>query len=230
MNSRKQCVRVVLVSPADVVNERKAVKGVVDELNRTVAANRLALWRWETDARPGMHAEGGQGVIDDLMDMADADVVIGVFWKRFGTPTGESQSGTEHELRRAWAAWKEQGRPEVMLYFCQRPYTRKTREEIDQWGRVLDFQQELPEQQLWWTYTKPRGFEALLREHLTRYLIRQRDARQLELAAEGRTPELAGRSVGMDRSANEDRTAKRSAPMLPLAFASHGAVQDRRRT
>src|SRR5450755_4147349 len=101
---RVEVVRVVVVSPGDVAAERKAVVSVVDELNRRVAADkgcRLSVWRWETDARPGLHLEGPQGLIDERMQIADSDVVIGIFWKRFGTPTGDAQSGTEHELRKS---------------------------------------------------------------------------------------------------------------------------------
>ena len=43
-------------------------------------------------------ASGGAagGLIDELMAIQDADVVVGVFWKRFGTPTAAADSGTEH--------------------------------------------------------------------------------------------------------------------------------------
>ena len=95
----------IVVSPGDVAAERDAVKLVVDDLNRRVApANgcQLSLWRWETEARPGLHLEGPQGLIDERMQIADSDIVVGIFWKRFGTPTGDAQSGTEHELRNAW--------------------------------------------------------------------------------------------------------------------------------
>ena len=40
------------------------------------------LWRWESDAHPGLHLEGPQGLIDDAMQIEDADVVVGIFWKR----------------------------------------------------------------------------------------------------------------------------------------------------
>ena len=108
----EEVVRVVVVSPGDVERERGVAQTVVDELNRGVArvrGCRLALWRWEIDARPGMHLHGPQGLIDEVMDIRDADIVVGVFWKRFGTPTGDADSGTEHELRRAWAAWRSRG-------------------------------------------------------------------------------------------------------------------------
>jgi len=174
MGKVEERIRVVVVSPGDVARERAVAQTVVDELNRGVAGDRgcrLSLWRWEIDARPGMHLEGPQGLIDELMELQDADVVVGVFWKRFGTPTGDADSGTEHELRRAWAAWQRQGRPEVMVYFCSRAYSAKTPDELVQWQRVLEFQQALPEQQLWWRYTTVAKFERLLREHLTTFVL-----------------------------------------------------------
>jgi len=119
-------IRLVLVSPGDLAAERTAVQRVIEELNRGVGANRLVLWRWEADARPGLHLQGPQGLIDDLMDLPSADVVIGVFWRRFGTPTHDADSGTEHELRRAWAAWREHRRPDVMVYFSSRAYAPRT--------------------------------------------------------------------------------------------------------
>jgi tetratricopeptide (TPR) repeat protein len=167
-------LRVVVVSPGDVAEERAVAHTVVEELNRGVASSgrcRLSLWRWEIDARAGIHVEGPQGLIDELMDINDADVVVGIFWRRFGAPTCEAQSGTEHELHRAWAAWRERGRPEVMVYFCTRPYSPMVPEELAQWQRVLEFRDALPEQQLWWRYDSRDEFERLLREHLTRFVL-----------------------------------------------------------
>jgi tetratricopeptide (TPR) repeat protein len=172
---RIRIVRVLMVSPGDVGEERAVAQLVVDELNRGVAADggcRLSLWRWEADARPGMHLKGPQGLIDELMDIQDADVVIGVFWRRFGTPTRDAAGGTEHELRRAWSAWQQHGRPDVMVYFCKRPYSPTAVEELVQWQRVLEFRDALPEQQLWWEYDSVGQFEGLLREHLTRFVLR----------------------------------------------------------
>jgi hypothetical protein len=91
MGRAEEHIRVVVVSPGDVARERVAAQVVVDELNRGVAQDRgcrLSLWRWEIDAGPRMHMEGPQGLIDELMKIREADVVVGVFWKRFGTPTG----------------------------------------------------------------------------------------------------------------------------------------------
>lgn len=173
-NRGSRIVRVVVVSPGDVPNERTAAQTVVDELNRGIAADRglrLSLWRWETDVRPGLHLLGPQGLIDEAMGIHEADIVLGVFWKRFGTPTGDADSGTEHELRRAWAAWEQHGRPDVMVYFCNRPYAPRAMDELEQWQRVLEFQQSLTSRQLWWAYDDDRHFESQLREHLTRFVL-----------------------------------------------------------
>jgi len=165
--------RVVAVSPGDVARERETLREIVDELNLHVAPAagcRLSLWRWETDAWPALHLEGPQGVIDEQMDIATADLVIGIFWKRFGTPTREAGSGTVHELQRAWAAWQERGGPQVMVYFSSRAYAPKSTGEIEQWGKVLAFREQMPEEQLWWSYGSPKDFEKLARTHITGWL------------------------------------------------------------
>jgi hypothetical protein len=169
-------LRIVVASPGDVQAERDALPAVLDELNRGIAAThglRLELGRWETDAYPGFHPEGPQGLIDPILRIEDCDVLFGIFWKRFGTPTQEAGSGTEHEFLQAYAAWKQHGRLQIMVYFNQRAATPKTKAETDQWGQVLDFQQRFPKEGLWWPYRGKAQFEKLVRNHLTQFL-RQR--------------------------------------------------------
>ena len=63
-------LRVVLASPSDVQPERYVLPGVVEELNRGMGALigvDLKLYRWETDAYPGFHPEGPQGLIDGVL-------------------------------------------------------------------------------------------------------------------------------------------------------------------
>jgi hypothetical protein len=174
MSEQVHLMRVVVASPGDVPTERDHVNRVVQELNGGIARERglrLEVARWETDTHPGFHPEGPQGLIDPLLRIDQSDVLIGIFWKRFGTPTHDAQSGTEHEFRMAYAAWQQRQRPQIMVYFCQAPYTPKTRSEIDQWGRVLDFREQFPREGLWWPYEDERDFERLLRGHLTNFLL-----------------------------------------------------------
>jgi hypothetical protein len=170
---QKRILRIVVASPSDVQAERNAVPFVLDELNRGIAGDRnllLELSRWETDAYPGFHPEGPQGLIDPTLKIEDCDVLIGVFWKRFGTPTADAGSGTEHEILNAYRAWKQNGRPQIMVYFNQQAYTPRSSVETNQWGQVLEFRQNFPKEGLWWDYKGKGEFERLLRNHLTQYI------------------------------------------------------------
>jgi hypothetical protein len=150
------------------------VQRVVTELNRSVGAHidcevRLSWWR--TDAAPGFHRDGPQGVIDDRLRISEADALLGVFWRRFGTPTGDAGSGTEHEFRTAYESWKATTRPRVMMYFCETPATPRTSEELAQWAKVLQFRESFPREGLFWTYRSRDEFEDLVRTHLTQVLL-----------------------------------------------------------
>ncbi len=169
----QRVLRIVVASPGDVKAERDALSTVVEEINNNVAADRglyLKLARWETDSYPGFHADGPQGLIDPILRIEESDVLIGIFWKRFGTPTGDAQGGTEHEFRLAYGSWEKKQRPQIMVYFNQKSYTPKSREETDQWSLVLKFRDEFPKQGLWWPYNGVSEFERLVRRHLSNYL------------------------------------------------------------
>jgi len=166
-------LRIVLASPGDVTAERKALPEVIAEINRGVAADRdlrLELSRWETDAYPGFHADGPQGGIDPILNIDNCDVLIGIFWRRFGTPTKDAGSGTEHEIGLAYETWQRKGRPQIMVYFNQKAYSPQSKEETDQWGRVLEFRSKFPKEGLWWPYNGRAEFVSLARNHLTLYV------------------------------------------------------------
>jgi hypothetical protein len=66
----RRILRVVVASPNDVQAERKRLVDMIDELNLSDARDNdvhLELWRWETDAYPGFHPLGPQGLIDSLL-------------------------------------------------------------------------------------------------------------------------------------------------------------------
>src|SRR5262245_12886803 len=169
-------LRIVVASPSDVQPEREALSGVVDELNHGIARDRglqLSITRWEDDAYAGFHPQGPQGLIDAILRTEDCDIFIGIFWKRFGTPVYDAGSGTEHEFHRAYAAWPQQRRPHIMMYFNQRAYTPKTKAEAEQWAHVLAFRESFPKEGLWWSYRGKAQFEKLARRHLTQFILQE---------------------------------------------------------
>jgi hypothetical protein len=166
---------VIVVSPGDVAAERRRLAMVIDELNHGLAPElglQVRLWRWEADASPGLHLQGPQGLIDDDMRMEHADVVIGIFWNRLGTPLPDAESGTAHELRRAWDLWRTTGRPQVFVYFCERRARLKTTSEAAQLHALFSFQEAMPPEQMRWHYETMTTFERDVRQHLTRHLLK----------------------------------------------------------
>jgi tetratricopeptide (TPR) repeat protein len=169
-------LRVVIASPGDVKPEREAIPRVVEEVNRNIARPRglrLDVYRWETDTYPGFHPEGPQGLIDPALKIDDCDILIGIFWKRFGTPVSDAKSGTEHEFRIAYEAWRKCRKPQIMVYFSQKKYMPKSKEDTDQWGLVLRFKKDFPPEGLWWDYKDKAEFEQFTRNHLTNFLSEQ---------------------------------------------------------
>ena len=175
-----QVLRIVVASPGDVKEERKILEKVAEELNKTIAKEHslhIDVARWETDTYPGFHVDGPQAIIDKLLDIEDCDILIGIFWVRFGTPTKDARSGTEHEIQKAYEAWKRNNHPHIMLYFNEEPYSPKL-EELDQWRQVLSFKKEISQEALYWEYKGIDHFTDLVRAHLSQFILHMSDLPQ----------------------------------------------------
>ena len=106
---------VLIASPSDVARERTILAEVLEDWNSANSRSRgisLQALRWELD---GIPASGGtpQEILNKQL-VEKADVLIGVFWARLGTPTGRAPSGTAEEIER----FRKEGRP-VLLYFSE---------------------------------------------------------------------------------------------------------------
>lgn len=166
-------LRIVVASPNDVLPERDCIQLVLNELNSNLARQRnldLKLIRWETDSFPGFHPDGPQGLIDEVLRIEDCDILIGIFWTKFGTPTPDAESGTEHEFLRAYNAWKEKRRPQIMFYFNQQSYLPKNVSEAEQLLQVFKFKEKFPKEGLTWKYEGKNHFKELIHQHLVNYI------------------------------------------------------------
>jgi Domain of unknown function (DUF4062) len=133
----RELMRVFVASPRDVWDERSRMPKVVESLNRTLGrmANIVVeLWRWEADAPPA--AGEPQALINPELDQAD--VVLVIFWNRFGLKTQGGTTGTESEVMRSLERWRQASRPQVMMYFCQRPALLDI-EGLEQRAGVINF-------------------------------------------------------------------------------------------
>jgi len=158
-------IRVFVASPGDVQAERDRMPEIRDALNRTLGTRlgiAIDLWRWEKDQRPRLGDL--QAWIDGELDQAD--VVVALFWKRFGEPTKKGRpSPTAGEVLDSIERWKKTGKPELLLYFCERPFLPDAKE-LEQYGKVLEFKRAVGEKGGYKKYVEVDEFGRLVREHL----------------------------------------------------------------
>lgn len=195
----KRILRIVVASPADVQGERDALPAIIEELNGGIAGDHGLLFElssWETDGYPGLHPEGPQGLLDYILKIERCDILIGIFWKRFGTPTKKAASGTEHEILRAYEAWAANGRPHVMVYFNQKPFQPpKSKQDLEQWTRIFEFKERLSGKGLFWQYKGRSQFEKQVRSHLTKIVRSQPDHRRESEINSQTHPALEGQDL-----------------------------------
>ena len=110
-------------------------------------------------------------MIDPILKIEDCDILICVFWKRFGTPIKkDGKTGTEHEFYKAYETWKQNEKPHIMLYFNQKEYFSRNAEEAKQQLYILEFKENLPKEGLYWNYDGIEQFKEYVYDHITKYL------------------------------------------------------------
>jgi hypothetical protein len=188
-----QPLKIVVAAPGDVATETASVVRVASELDRSVALDRrltLQVWHWKTDAFPGLHMDGAQGICDSVLRIEDCDVLVGIFWSRFGTPTTDGMTGTEHEIQKAITTWRNNKRPQVMVFFNQEAPKLRSSADRRQWVAVAEYRERFSSEGFCWEYDGSSTFADQFRICLTNYL---RDT--FPLSPPGRGLSLAIRPV-----------------------------------
>lgn len=155
--------RVLIASPSDVKEERKIVVKTIQEWNDLNSAERqvvLLPLLWESHSAPEYGARPQEVINNQVVD--HCDLLVGIFWTRIGSPTGEADSGTLEEIERV----ANQNKP-VMLYFSQ---VKQDPEQInlEQLGKLREFKKK----------TFPN---ALVESYLSQIEFRDKLSRQLEI-------------------------------------------------
>lgn len=161
-------LQVFVASPNDVLEERKLLEGVIEELNQIWADSlgvTFRLYGWEFTVAPNFGIEP-QAVINSQTP-ASYDIFIGIFWGRLGSPTKEFPSGTVEEFERALERRRLEGSPEIMLYFKDTPLS-PSKIDPEQLHKLMDFKKSIGEKGgLYSTFEDHSGLEASLRSHLS---------------------------------------------------------------
>ncbi len=164
-------LKVFIASPGDVRLEREKARDEILSL-RPLAQKHgfdLEATGWETHAAPGMGRS--QARINQLV--RECDLFLGILWRRFGVPTGEAESGTLEEFNLARERYAREHAPEIMLYFRE-VHPDFLADPGPQLQKVLAFKQQVEEGRLalYANYRDPEHFAALLRQHVTDWLLK----------------------------------------------------------
>jgi Domain of unknown function (DUF4062) len=196
MATQLRKVRIFVASPVDVQSERDQLFKVVNELNLTLSTLApekgivLELVRWETHVHPGLGIDAQQVVNEQI---GDYDVFVGIMWKRMGTPTTTSQSGTDEEFQRAYRKWQENKSLPVLFYFCQQSFPPpRGAEDVEQLGKVVAFRNELSTKGLVADYEDHESFADVVRPHLLLVLGKMFSSKGSTMEAAQRAGEITG--------------------------------------
>jgi hypothetical protein len=147
-----------------LTEERQAATEAVNEWNaqHAVAESVVLLpVKWETHALPQSGIRPQEAINRQLV--GGCDMLVGMFWTKFGTTTGVAESGTVEEIDQFVAA----GKP-TLLYFSSRPID-PNKIDLKQHKKLRSFKDA--------TYKKvlTGGFSSVeaLRQTLLRDLMRQ---------------------------------------------------------
>lgn len=166
----KNC-RVFIASPSDVQVERKIVRKVCDDLNKDplVLEKRIILdpMGWE-DVVPS--AGRPQDTINLLVK--DCDVFVCILHKKYGTPTGNSGSGTEEEFLNAYEDWKNFKKPKILFYFKKADVSSLAELKDPQIQKVFELKEKIQTNEflLYGNFATSEEFETTLSNHLKKLI------------------------------------------------------------
>ncbi len=172
MSENLKVLQVFIASPNDLVDERRAIKEVADELNAILVREvglQIQLLGWE-DRLPGF----GRAQAQINEDVDKADLFVGFLWRRWGSDSGNAQytSGFEEEFNRAVERRKQSSVPEISLFFKD-VKIQSQRDVDDQLRKVLEFRNgDTSKKLLFGTFTDIEDWKNQTRELLHCHLLK----------------------------------------------------------
>ncbi|MGO2162279.1 MAG: hypothetical protein ACTH4J_17690 [Vibrio toranzoniae] len=160
--------KVFLASPSDVAKERQIAREVIQKWNDLHSEETGVILQaigWETHSYSAM-GDRAQGVLNKQI-LQDADFLIGMFWTRIGTPTGDHESGTLEEIREHIQKDKL-----AMICFSDQPVQMGSVDQ-EQYQKLVDFKAECYQKGLVSSYETLENFSNIINEALIRRVNKQ---------------------------------------------------------
>jgi hypothetical protein len=177
MRNDTRIIEILLAGPSDVQREIQVARNVIEAWNAAHSRSQntiLQAIHWDTHAFPEI-GNRPQGIINrQLVDRCD--LLIAIFWKSIGSPTGEALSGTIEEIAR----FRNSGRP-AMVYFSVGPFPHDA--DIYKIDQVRKYKESL-NNALYWVFKSRTQFQKLLSGHLALAIAQFRGAATSELRSD----------------------------------------------
>lgn len=213
---------VFIASPGDVTWAREQIRKSVHLWNEVNTKHRNAILfplGWETSSAPNMGAPA-QEIINQTL-LSEADLLVGVFWTRLGTPTAEFESGTVEEIERHIQA----GKP-TLLYFSEQPVALGSVNR-DEYDRLQEFKRSCQSRGLYHQFDDEAQFADALNRHLGMHINTLLGA-QLTPASEARTIGVRSLASGLSEAANiliKEAARDPHGSVLSLASIGDNSIQ-----
>ncbi|EOW4146844.1 DUF4062 domain-containing protein [Vibrio parahaemolyticus] len=160
--------KIFLASPSDVAKERQLAREVIqkwNDLHSEETGVMLQAVGWESHSYSAM-GDRAQGILNKQI-LKDADFLIGMFWTRIGTPTGDYESGTLEEIREHI----DKGKP-AMICFSDQPVQMGS-VDPEQYQKLVAFKKECFEKGLVAPYETLDSFATIINDALVRRTNKQ---------------------------------------------------------
>ena len=154
-------VNVMVASPSDVDEERKAIREIIYEWNsQHTERERIVLMpkMWETDSTPEMGSPP-QAILNRQL-LGQCAILVAVFWTRLGTPTGKAPSGTVEEIFEHISRNRR-----AMIYFSKKPIAPDRIDRLQN-EALIRFKAECEKNGLVAIYDNLENFKTQFRRHL----------------------------------------------------------------
>jgi hypothetical protein len=204
---------VMIASPSDVPSERNIVREVVYEWNAVHSQSRkivLLPVGWETHSTPEM-GERAQAILNEQI-LEKCDLLVGIFWTRIGTDTGEFVSGTVEEIEKHVASDKP-----AMLYFYGQPVEEGSVDK-EQYSKLKEFRESCQKGGLYATYDSHSDFKEKFYHHLQIKLNTQKFF-EVEGGVTGKKQEIIKSETKIPNLSNEAKLLLKEASM-----DTHGTI------
>ena len=169
MSYQATVYNVMVASPGDVPEEREVARQVILDWNNIHAFSRKIILQpvgWEHNSSPA-YGDRPQEIINQQL-LKDADILIGIFWTRIGTPTGNAASGTVEEIQEH----VNLGKP-ALLYFSNKP-TNPNSLYPEQQSAVKALKRQVQQNALTDDFNSVDNFKVKFQRHLSMELNKEK--------------------------------------------------------